>query len=89
MQIVHHACDTAHCGAGWVCILSPTAKILETLLGWNAAACIVVPIPEFTGLFYEDDATMLAFAKSVAADRGAAIREKYGLPMPDRANIVG
>jgi hypothetical protein len=81
MKDVHY-CDTTHCGAGWICTLSPVAKTLETLLGWNAAACIVCPIPEFTGLFYATDAEMMAFAQSVVDDRGAAIRAKYGLPIP-------
>lgn len=85
MREVHY-CDTAHCGAGWICTLSPVAKTLETILGWNAAACITCPIPEFTSLFYARDAEMLAFAQSVANDRGAAIRAKHGLPMPAVSN---
>ena len=77
-----HRCETAHCGAGWICTLSPIAATLEKILGWNAAACIVCPVPEFTSLFYEDDETMMEFAKSVAADRGAALRLKYNLSAP-------
>jgi hypothetical protein len=72
-----HTCDTAHCGGGWVCYLSPIAATLEKILGWNVAACIVCPIPEFTGLFYSTDAEMMAFLTSVKADRGAALKAKY------------
>jgi hypothetical protein len=72
-----HTCDTTHCGAGWVCYLSPIAATLEKILGWNVAACIVCPIPEFTGLFYAEDDEMMAFLTSVKADRGAALKTKY------------
>jgi uncharacterized protein YjbI with pentapeptide repeats len=72
-----HTCDTTHCGAGWVCYLSPIAATLEKILGWNVAACIVCPIPEFTGLFYATNAEMMAFLESVKDDRGAALRAKY------------
>jgi hypothetical protein len=72
-----HECETTHCGAGWICTLSPIAGALEKILGWNAAACLVCPIPEFTGLFYASNDEMMAFAKSVAADRGEALKQKY------------
>jgi hypothetical protein len=72
-----HACATTHCGAGWVCFHNPIAATLEKILGWNVAACIVCPIPEFTGLFYASNAKMIAFLESVDADQGAALRQKY------------
>jgi hypothetical protein len=75
-----HTCDTTHCGAGWVCYLSPIAATLEKILGWNVAACIVCPIPEFTGLFYATDSEMMAFLTSVKGDRGASLRTKYLCP---------
>jgi hypothetical protein len=75
-----HTCDTAHCGGGWVCYLSPIAATLEKILGWNVAACIVCPIPEFTGLFYAEDDEMMAFLTSVKGDRGASLRAKYLCP---------
>jgi hypothetical protein len=85
MGEAHDECVAAHCAAGWICILNPIAKTLESILGRNAAACIACPIPEFTGLFGGTDAEMLAFAAEVAADQGAAIREKYGLPINRQA----
>jgi hypothetical protein len=75
-----HTCNTTHCGAGWVCHLSPIAATLEKILGWNVAACIVCPIPEFTGLFYAKDAEMMAFLESVKGDRGESLRAKYLCP---------
>jgi hypothetical protein len=72
-----HTCDTAHCGAGWICALSEHAKLLEGLIGWNAAACLTVPIPEFTGLFYDTNEEMLDFAQSTLADNAATLRSKY------------
>jgi uncharacterized protein YjbI with pentapeptide repeats len=72
-----HTCDTAHCGAGWICTLSEQAKMLEGLIGWNAAACLTVPIPEFTGLFYATNQEMLDFAQSTLADNAAILRAKY------------
>jgi hypothetical protein len=76
METVHR-CDTAHCGAGWICTLSEHAKVLEGLIGWNAAACLTVPIPEFTGLFFATNREMLEFAQSTLADNGASLRAKY------------
>jgi hypothetical protein len=72
-----HYCDTTHCGAGWICTLSQQAKMLEGLIGWNAAACLTVPIPEFTALFYSSNAAMMAFAEKTLADNGASLRAKY------------
>jgi hypothetical protein len=72
-----HTCNTTHCGAGWVCHLSPIAATFEKILGWNVTACIVCPIPEFTGLFYSTDEEMMAFLESVKGDRGASLRTKY------------
>jgi uncharacterized protein YjbI with pentapeptide repeats len=72
-----HTCDTAHCGAGWICTLSEQAKLLEGLIGWNAAACLTVPIPEFTGLFYATNQEMLDFAAETLDDNGASLRAKY------------
>lgn len=72
-----HECETTHCGAGWVCHLLPMAGALEKILGWNAAACIAVPVPEFTGLFYSTNEKMIDFLESVQADQGAALRAKY------------
>lgn len=78
--------ETAHV-ADLICNLSAVAKTLETLLGRNTAACIVCPIPEFTQLFYADRRKMLDFARSVLADRGAAIRKKYGLQQPGQKDL--
>jgi hypothetical protein len=77
-----HMCDTAHHPAGWICALSEKAKLLEGLIGWNAAACLVVPIPEFTGLFHstDKDEKMLKFLKKTLADNGASLRAKYQTP---------
>jgi hypothetical protein len=75
-----HTCKPTHCGAGWVCYLSLIAATLEKILGWNVAACIVCPIPEFTELFYSTDEEMMAFLTSVKADRGASLRAKYLCP---------
>jgi Pentapeptide repeats (8 copies) len=72
-----HFCDTVHCAAGWTCKLIPIAQNLEKIIGWNDAACMAIPIPEFTSLFYSDDATMLAFLESVVADNGKALQVKY------------
>ena len=77
MGKVHSDCGTAHCGAGWVCTYDATAKALEPILGWNAAACLVCPVAEFTGLFYSSNEEMLAFLEAVRADRGAALKAKY------------
>ena len=72
-----HTCNTTHCGAGWVCFHNPIAATLEKIVGWNAAACLACPIPEFTSLFYSSNEEMLAFLKSVEDDSGQALREKY------------
>jgi hypothetical protein len=74
-----HMCDTAHHPAGWICVLSQQAQLLEGLIGWNAAACLVVPIPEFTGLFHstDKDEKMLNFARKTLADNAATLRAKY------------
>ena len=60
-----HVCETTHCLAGWVCTLDQTAKTLEPIIGWNAAACLAVPIPEFTGLFFANNDTAIAFLQKV------------------------
>jgi hypothetical protein len=72
-------CGTTHCAAGWICTISPEAKELEQKIGWNAAACLACPVPEFTSLFYSENKEMMDFAKSVLADNGAALLAKYGL----------
>jgi uncharacterized protein YjbI with pentapeptide repeats len=72
-----HSCGAAHCGAGWVCTLNPLAGALERIIGWNAAACLTTPIPEFTSLFFATDAEMLAFLRTVSDDGGQALRDKY------------
>lgn len=72
-----HKCATTHCGAGWICFHNPVAATLEKIWGWNVAACLVCPIPEFTGLFYSSNEKMFQFLRSVDADQGAALREKY------------
>jgi Pentapeptide repeats (8 copies) len=72
-----HYCDTVHCAGGWACTLIPVAQTLEKMIGWNAAACFAIPIPEFTSLFYSDDDTMLAFLRTVMFDNGATLRIKY------------
>jgi hypothetical protein len=51
--------------------------VLEGLIGWNAAACLTVPIPEFTKLFYSSNQDMLDFAQSTLEDNGASLRAKY------------
>jgi Pentapeptide repeats (8 copies) len=72
-----HLCSTVHCAAGWVCTINPIARTLEKIVGWNVAACIAVPIPEFTSLFYSSNDKMIEYLRSVAADNGAALRAKY------------
>jgi hypothetical protein len=75
-----HICETVHCGAGWTIFLADGGRALEEEHGWHVAACILCPIPEFTGLFYATrDDSMLRFLQWVAADRGRAIAEKYGV----------
>jgi len=76
-----HVCSTTHCGAGWTTHLSPNGPMLETLLGWNVAACILIPIPEFTRLFYSSKEKMSEFLESVLDDNGAALKAKYLLPI--------
>jgi hypothetical protein len=72
-----HRCKTTHCAAGWVCTLNPLAGALEKILGWNVAACLATPIPEFTSLFYASDEVMLAFLQTVIDDKGRALKDKY------------
>jgi hypothetical protein len=59
-----------------------------TLVGWSAAACLGIPIPEFTSLFYSDDETMLKFLRSVEADNGAALKLKYLYRISNLANSI-
>jgi uncharacterized protein YjbI with pentapeptide repeats len=77
MGDVHASCGTAHCGAGWICAINPIAKTLEPILGWNMAACICCPIPEFTSLFYSSDDAMLTFLRSVLEGNGRSLKDKY------------
>lgn len=72
-----HSCDTIHCAAGWICSFNPVARTLETMLGWNAAACLVCPIPEFTKLFYSSDKEMLDFLMSTYCNNGQSLKDKY------------
>lgn len=72
-----HTCSTIHCAAGWVCTLNPLAKNLEPILGWNAAACLACPIPEFTKLFYASNEEMMDFLMSVYYDDGQSLKDKY------------
>jgi uncharacterized protein YjbI with pentapeptide repeats len=77
MDSVHDDCGTAHCGAGWVCTLDDTASSVESILGWNVAAVLACPVPEFTSLFYSSNDKMLEFCRSVVADQGASLKAKY------------
>jgi hypothetical protein len=70
-------CDATHCGAGLICTLSQQAKLLEGLIGWNAATCLTVPIPEFTGILGSTNEEMLNFAAKTLADNGDSLRAKY------------
>jgi hypothetical protein len=72
-----HNCNTTHCGAGWVCFLSPEASVLEKILGWNVTACLFCPIPEFTSLFYSSNKEMMEFLEEVRKDSGNSLKEKY------------
>jgi Pentapeptide repeats (8 copies) len=72
-----HDCNTTHCGAGWVCFLSPEASVLEKILGWNVTACLFCPIPEFTSLFYSSNKEMMEFLEGVKKDSGNSLKEKY------------
>jgi uncharacterized protein YjbI with pentapeptide repeats len=60
-----HKCSTTHCLAGWTCTLDATAGAIEKIIGWNAAACLAVPIPEFTRLFYSTNKKAIAFLRGV------------------------
>ena len=37
MAIVHNFCDTAHCIAGWACVLLPGGAEAEAAYGWKIA----------------------------------------------------
>jgi Pentapeptide repeats (8 copies) len=77
MGVVHSYCGTAHCGAGWACINDPTASALEPIIGWCAAACFSIPIPEFTSLFYSSNQEMLNFLEKTLANNGQDLKDKY------------
>jgi hypothetical protein len=69
-----HSRQTAHWLAEMVFALDPTAKNLEKILGWNAAACLAVPIPKFTRLFYSSNEEVISFLQEVQATKGECLR---------------
>jgi hypothetical protein len=59
-----HTCETTHCMAGWVCILDPQGREMESRLGWETAGLILLG-EEAHNMFYTDNQTATTFLQSV------------------------
>ena len=64
----HHKCGSAHCGGGWCVTLHPAGKILESLMGTNAAAALIFHVCEGeVPNFSWDEITMLRWLNGESA----------------------